>query len=114
MLGVQSGWQRVKITRVNRASVICQTVKVNLWFLDKKHMLSTWFAVKGHNENILGFDVLNGRTWHLPYGSMWSFGSNVSLNSDRSWEATVHVLHTAPALHDSKITNVMQYLISSS
>ena len=41
---------------------------------------------------------------------MWSFGSNVDPNPGRNREATVHVLHTAPALPDSKITKVPQYL----
>lgn len=36
-VGVQYGWQRVKITGVNGArNVICQTAEVNLWLLGKK------------------------------------------------------------------------------
>ena len=35
-MGMQPGQQRVKITEVNRASVICQTVKVNLWHQGEK------------------------------------------------------------------------------
>lgn len=38
------------------------------------------------------------------------FGSNVDPNPDRNWEATV--LCAAPALPDSKITNVPQHQIS--
>ena len=58
-LGVQPGRQRVKITGVNGASVVCSTVKVNLRLLGEKRMSSTRFAVKDHHENILGFNVLN-------------------------------------------------------
>jgi len=54
----------------------------------KKRMLSTHFAVKDHNENILGFNVLSRRTWCLPDGSMWSFGSNINPNANENWEAT--------------------------
>jgi len=75
-------------------------------------MLTTCFAIKDHHENILGLDVSNGRTWHLWNGSVWSFGSNINPNSGRNWEAAVHVLHAAPALPDSKTTNVPQYPIS--
>ena len=104
---------RELVTRVNGASVICQTVKVNLWLLGEKHMLSPRFPVKNHNENILGFGVLTGWNWHLPDGSVWSFGSSINPNPSRNWEATVRILHTAPALPDSKINSVPQYLISA-
>ena len=43
---------------------------------------------------------------------MWSFGSNVDPNPDKNREATARVLRAAPALPDSKITNVPQYLIA--
>jgi len=55
-LSIQSRWQCVKITGVNGASAVCQTAKANLWLPGEKHMLSTHFAVKSHNENILGFN----------------------------------------------------------
>lgn len=42
----------------------------------KEWMLATLFAIKDHNENIRGFDLLNGQTWHLPDGNMWSLSSN--------------------------------------
>jgi len=57
---MQSRWQRVKITGVNGASVVCQTAKVNSWLPGEKHMATTRFAIKDYRENILGFDVLNG------------------------------------------------------
>lgn len=56
---MQAGRQRVKITGVNGANAVCQTAKVNSWLPDEKRMLSTRFAVKDHNDNLLGFDVLN-------------------------------------------------------
>lgn len=59
-LRVQPGQQIVKISRMNRASVVCSTVKINLWLPGKKCVRSIRFAVKDHNENILCFDVLNG------------------------------------------------------
>ncbi|KAK4818863.1 hypothetical protein QYF61_020082 [Mycteria americana] len=68
-------------------------------------MSRTHFAVKDHHENILGFDVLNGRTWSLPNGIVWSFGSNIDPNPSRNREAAVRALRTAPALPESKITN---------
>lgn len=58
-LGVQPRQQTVKITGINRTSILWQTAKVNLWLPGKKHM-STCFAIKNHNENIWGFVVLNG------------------------------------------------------
>lgn len=75
-LGVRPRQQRVKITGVNGASVLCQTTKVNLWLPGEKPVLSACFAIKTHKKSILGFDVLNGRAWHLPDGSAWSFRSN--------------------------------------
>ncbi|KAK4819549.1 hypothetical protein QYF61_007060 [Mycteria americana] len=112
-LGVRPRRQRVKITGVNGVSVQCETAKVNLWLPGEKHMLSTRFAIKDHHENILGFDVLNGRTWRLPNGSVWSFGSNIDPNPSRNREAPVRALCAAPALPESKITNVLQYPISA-
>lgn len=43
---------RIKITGVNKASVICKAAKVNLWLLGEKQMLATRFAIKDCNENI--------------------------------------------------------------
>ncbi|KAK4806990.1 hypothetical protein QYF61_000319 [Mycteria americana] len=76
-------------------------------------MSSTRFAIKDHHENILGFDVLNGRSWSLPNGSVWSFGSNIDPNPSRNREAAVRALRAAPALPESQITNVPQYPISA-
>ena len=87
-LGIRPRQQWVKITGVNGASAICQTAKVNLWFPGKKRMSSTRFAVKDQNENILGFDGLSRRTWHLPDSSVWSFSSNINPNPNENWEAT--------------------------
>ncbi|KAK4828000.1 hypothetical protein QYF61_022777, partial [Mycteria americana] len=112
-LGVRPRWQRVKITGVNGVSVQCQTAKVNLWLLGEKRMSRTRFAIKDHHENILGFNVLNGRTWHLPNGSVWSFGSDTDPNPGRNWKAPVRALRAAPALPKSKMTNVPQYPISA-
>ncbi|KAK4811160.1 hypothetical protein QYF61_019791 [Mycteria americana] len=112
-LGVRPRRQRVKITGVNGVSVQCQIAKVNLWLPGEKRMSSTRFAIKDHHENILGFDVLNGRTWRLPNGSVWSFGSNIDPNPSRNREAAVRALRAAPALPESKITNVPQYPLSA-
>lgn len=68
---------------------MCQTAKVNLWLLGEKHMTSTRFAIKDDNENILGFNVQYGRTWHLPDGTVWSFSSNVNPKPKRNWETVV-------------------------
>ncbi|KAK4828563.1 hypothetical protein QYF61_027532 [Mycteria americana] len=86
-LGVRSGRKRVKITGVNGASVECQTAKINLWLPGVKHMSSTCFAIKDHHGNILGFYVLNRRTWHLLNGSLWSFGPNTGPDPGRNGEA---------------------------
>ncbi|KAK4810566.1 hypothetical protein QYF61_004529 [Mycteria americana] len=112
-LGVRPRRQRVKITGVNGVSVQCQTAKVNLWLPGEKRMSRTRFAIKDHHENILGFDVLNGRTWRLPNGSVWSFGSNIDPNPSRNREAAVRALRAAPALPESKITNIPQYPLSA-
>jgi len=87
-LGMQTRRQQVKITGVNGISAICQTVKVNLWLPSKKRMSSTRFAIKDRSENILGFDVLNERTWHLPDGSIWFFGSSINPHPNENWETT--------------------------
>lgn len=81
-LSIQLRWPSVKVTGVNGASVICQSAKVNLWLSGKTCMVSTHFAVKDHNENILSFDVLKGQIWQLLDGSIWSFGSNGKPNPD--------------------------------
>ncbi|KAK4810621.1 hypothetical protein QYF61_007358 [Mycteria americana] len=112
-LGVRPRRQRVKITGVNGVSVQCQIAKVNLWLPGEKRMSSTRFAIKDHHENILGFDVLNGRTWRLPNGSVWSCGSNIDPNPSRNREAAVRALRAAPALPESQITNVPQYPLSA-
>jgi len=72
-----------------------------------------YFATKDHHENILGFDLSNRLTWCLPNGSVWSFGSNIRPNPTRKRETAVCVIHAAPALPNSKITNILQYLISA-
>ncbi|KAK4819569.1 hypothetical protein QYF61_007080, partial [Mycteria americana] len=112
-LGIRPRRQRVKITSVNGVSVQCQTAKVNLWLPGEKRMSSTRFAIKDHHENILGFDVLNGRTWRLPNGSVWSFGSNMDPSPARNREAAVRALRAAPAVPESKIANIPQYPISA-
>lgn len=43
---------RIKITGVNKASVICQVATVKLRLVGEKQMLATHFAIKDHNENI--------------------------------------------------------------
>ena len=90
-LGIRPRQQGVKITGVNGASAIHQTANVNLWLPVEKCMLSTCFAVKDHNENILGFDVLNRQTWCLPESSVWSSGSNINPNPNENWEATANI-----------------------
>lgn len=39
-LSMRSGWQRVKISGLNGAHVICQAAMANLLLPDKKHMLT--------------------------------------------------------------------------
>ena len=56
-LGIQPRQQQINITGVNGVSAVCQTAKVNLWLPGEKRMSSTHFAVKDHNENILGFYI---------------------------------------------------------
>ena len=93
---------------------MCQTAKVNLLLPGEKRVTSLRFAIKEHYENILGFDALNGRTWRLPDGSLWSFGSITNPSHNKNQQtATVRVLRAAPALPESKITNVPQYPISA-
>ena len=110
---MRSGRQRVKITAVNGASGVCQIARVNLWLPGEKRMSTTRFAIKDHHENIVGFDVLNGQTWRLPNGGVWSFGSTSDPNAGRNREATARVLRAAPALPDSKITDISQCPISA-
>lgn len=71
-------------------------------------MLATHFAIKDHNENILGFDLLNGQTWHSPDGNMWSFSSNDDPSPLKNWDAVVQLFHTAPVLPDTKIPAAAQ------
>lgn len=60
-LGIQPGQQKVKITGVTGTCAVRQTTKVYLWLPGEKHMTSFHFAIKDHDENILGFDALNSR-----------------------------------------------------
>jgi len=57
------------------------------------------------HTNLLGFDLLHGRVWKLPDGTMWSFaGHEKGLGT-----VALSLLETSIPLPPSKITNVRQY-----
>lgn len=58
--------------------------------------------------NIVGFNVLNGRMWHLPDGTVWSFASK-GLQTELRINARPRLLSVLHPLLHSKVTNVMQY-----
>lgn len=91
-LGMQSGWQRVKITSVNRATVVCWTygsrggnacclLALQLQVIVKIFLVSMFLTAEP------------GACWR---GSVWSHGSNTNPNLGRHWATTAQVLHTAP------------------
>lgn len=96
---------RVEITGVNRASATCQTTKANLWLPGDKHVSSPHFAVKDHNENIFGFDVLSSQTWQLMQSNIWSSHSTLTLKEIQ----ILQCIHPTLTLPYSKTTNVPQY-----
>ena len=104
-LGIQPGRQRVKVTRVNGTSVV-KLQKLIYGSQARSTCRLLVLQLKIRMKIYLDFDVLNGRIWHLPDGTVWSFGSNVDPNPDTNREATVRVLCAAPTLRESKITNV--------
>lgn len=65
-----SDGKELKLCRVNRASVICEAAKVNLWLLGRKQMSATPLAIKYLSENNLDFYDLNYQTWCLLDGSV--------------------------------------------
>lgn len=62
-------------------------------------------ALSPYKGNVLGFDVLVGKQCYLPNGRVWSFGG-------RGTDPThVKTLRVAPAVPQSRVTHVSQYLL---
>lgn len=64
------------------------------------------------NSNVLGFDLLYGRTWKLPDGSVWSFtrqGDGEIVWFEEDEPNSIHLLEMSIPLPPCKITNVRQY-----
>jgi len=72
-LKVKPGHRKVKFTGVDGVIRKCPTAKITLWFPGEQRLTHTEVLVGAANTNILGFDLLYGRVWKLPDGSVWSF-----------------------------------------
>lgn len=62
--------------------------------------------------NILRFDLLGGRTWHLPNGPVWSFAhwpKGMFPQTPKAESPNLSLLEISIPLPPSRITNVKQY-----
>ncbi|GAB0209671.1 pol-like protein ENS-3 [Grus japonensis] len=111
-LNVKPGRHKVKFTRIDGIVKECPTAKIALWLPGERKLTRTEVLVGAANTNILGFDVLSGRVWKLPDGSLWSFagrgdGEIAWLEEDET--KAINLLEMSIPLPPSRITNVKQY-----
>lgn len=104
--------KKVYLTGFNGNSTTAYIAKVRLWLPGEKRITSHMFAIADHEENILGYDILQGKTWQLPDGTVWSFGTAETSRSNLFGKnRRVKLLKMAPILPVSTVTNVKQYPI---
>ncbi|GAB0208371.1 pol-like protein ENS-3 [Grus japonensis] len=111
-LNVKPGHRKVKFTGIDGIVKECPTAKIALWLPGERKLTRTEVLVGAANTNILGFDVLHGRVWKLPDGSVWSFagrgdGEIAWLEEDET--KAINLLEMSIPLPPSRITNVKQY-----
>ena len=95
----------INIIGVTGAAEKCPIAQAQFWLPGEKRMTTVEVSLSPYEGNILGFDVLAGKQWYLPNGRVWSF-------EGRGAEAIhVRTLQVAPALLQSKVTHVYQYLL---
>ncbi|GAB0208996.1 pol-like protein ENS-3 [Grus japonensis] len=111
-LNIKPGRRKVKFTGIDGIVKECPTAKITLWLPGEKKLTLTKVLIGAANTNILGFDVLYGRVWKLPDGSLWSFagqgdGEIAWLEEDET--KAINLLEMSIPLPPSRITNVKQY-----
>jgi len=83
-LNVKPGRRKVKFTGIDGVIRKCPTAKITLWLPGEQRLTRTEVLVGAANTNILGFDLLYGRVWKLPDGSIWSFaGREIKQNEPK-------------------------------
>ena len=104
---------RCKVKRTGMDGVIkeCPTAKITLWLPGEKKLIHEQVLIGAANTNILGLDLLDGKTWKLPDGSVWSFTGRGE--GEREWfeedePKSIHLLQMSVSLSPSKITNMRQ------
>lgn len=104
--------KKIHLTGFNGNSTIAYIAKVCLWLPGEKRMISHMFAIADHEENILGYYILQGKNWQLPNGTVWSFGSAATSHSNLLGKnKKINLLRMSPILPASAVTNVKQYPI---
>lgn len=57
--------KKIHLTGFNGNSTAAYIAKVCLWLPAEKQMTSPMFATADHEENILGYHILQGKNWQL-------------------------------------------------
>ncbi|GAB0206094.1 pol-like protein ENS-3 [Grus japonensis] len=111
-LNVKPGRRKVKFTGIDGIVKECPTAKIALWLPGEKKLTRTEVLVGAASTNTLGFNLLYGRVWKLPDGSVWSFAGRgdgqIAWLEDDGPKA-INLLEMSVPLPPSKITNVKQY-----
>ena len=102
LLGIKSTRCKVKFMGIDGVIKTCPTAKITLWLPGEQRMTKKEVLVGAAPTNILGFDLLHGRVWKLPNGTVWSFARHEK-------GLALSLLETSIPLPPSKITNVRQY-----
>lgn len=69
-LGILSSQKKIKIHGVTGAPGLCHLTQRKLWLPGDKYSTTVQVALNPYPGNILGFDVLGSKKWHLPDGSL--------------------------------------------
>lgn len=64
---------KVKFTGIDGIIKECPTAKITLWLPGETKLTRTEVLIGAANTNMLVFDLLYGRMWKLPDGTIWSF-----------------------------------------
>ncbi|KAK4830063.1 hypothetical protein QYF61_008401 [Mycteria americana] len=78
-LGMRPGRRRVKFTGIEKE---CTAEKKSPWLLEERRLTRAEVLASAAYTNILGFDILRGRMWKLPDGTVWSFARGILKEDD--------------------------------
>ncbi|KAK4816905.1 hypothetical protein QYF61_024915 [Mycteria americana] len=106
-LGIKPSRKAINIIGVTGAAERCPLARTQFWLPGEKWMTAVEVALSPYKGNILGFDILAGKQWRRPNGSLWSFGSR------GAGTARIRTLQSAPALPPSKVICISQYPLPS-